>query len=448
MGFRGPDDRREEVALTQNRIVAAYVVAAAMAIAGADDTTTAPIDLRLARQYFDEAKAISDRDNGTLWGQGLYGPMMFADSATRTIVADRADPEGKLRPQDDVFVGSLPADFNIANTAFTWAGVKWTMVMWPPPSDSLDRGMLLIHELWHRIQDDLGFPSTGSANAHLDSREGRIWIRLEWAALRKALDSKGPDRRSAIDDALTFRAVRHSLFPDAAKEEQSLEMHEGLANYTGAALAGENESEQAACAVRAIDAGEKKPTFVRSFAYASGPAYGVLLDLLAPGWRKGLSPKNDLGELLSNAVGFAPAAAPAATARQRSASYGEHILAEETDRDQKRKARLAAARAKLVDGPVLQLPFKQMKIQLNPDEIGPLDEFGTVYPTARIVDAWGVLTVTDGALIDKNWSGVTVAAPKNAAAPASGPGWTLDLAADWVVTQGDRPGDYQLRHNP
>ncbi|MFH1110738.1 MAG: trypsin-like serine protease [Planctomycetota bacterium] len=408
-----------------------------------------PIDFSLARRYFDEAKAISDRDNGKLWGKPLFGPMMFADSATRTIVADRADNEGKLRPAGDVFVGTLPTEYNMANTAFTWAGVKWTMVLWPPPADPLDRGMLLIHELWHRIQDDLGFASTGPANAHLDSREGRTWLRLEWAALRKALQSKGPDRKSAIHDALKFRVARRSLFPDAAKEEQRLEMHEGLANYTGAALAGADESQRVTSALGAIDAGEKKPTFVRSFAYASGPAYGVLLDLTAPGWRKGLTPKNDLGDLLSQAVGFTASGDSVSAARQRSASYGDSIITEETERDRKRQERSAAAKAKLVDGPVLRLPFQKMSIELNPDEVVPLDEFGTVYPTARIVDAWGVLAVTDGALIDKNWSGVTVAAPKDATgAPHSGPGWTLELSGGWSVIAATRPGDFELQRKP
>jgi len=417
---------------------------------GADKASDAPIDPRLARRYFDEAKAISDRDAGKLWGRRLFGPMMFADASTRAIVADRADQEGKLRAEGDVFVGTLPAEFNIANTAFTWAGVKWTMVMWPPPADPLDRRMLLMHELWHRIQDDLGFPSTGPTNAHLDSRDGRTWIRLEWAALRTALQSQGPERKSAIDDALAFRDARRSLFPDAAKEEQSLEMHEGLANYTGAALAGANESERVTLAVRAIDAREKKPTFVRSFAYATGPAYGVLLDLVAPGWRAGLTPKNDLGDLLAQAVGFTASADPASAARQRSAKYGERIVTEEAERDQRRQERFAAAKAKLVDGPILRLPFQKMKIQLNPDELVPLDELGTVYPTARIVDAWGVLTVTDGALIDRNWSGVTVAAPKDAAAavPLSGPGWTLELSAGWSIVPAARPGDLQLQRKP
>ena len=406
-----------------------------------------PIDYRLARQYFDEAKALSDRDAGRLWGKPLYGPMMFADHATRRVVADRPDVEGKLRPQGEVYVGTLPPEQSIANTAFNYAGVNWTMVVWPPPADRDARGLLLIHELWHRIQDDLGFPATGPANVHLDTPDGRIWMRLEWAALRVALRSEGAEQKAAIEDALTFRVYRRSVFSGAANEERTLEMHEGLANYTGAAVAGETVSDRVTAAVRVIDAGEKKPTYVRSFAYASGPAYGLLLDDFAPDWRKGLAPSNDLGDLLGRAVHFTPSSDVASIVRQRaSASDGDRIAAEESDRDQKRQERLARARAKLVDGPTLHLAFANMKIQLDPDGVIPLDDHGTVYPTARIVDAWGVLTVTDGALIDKNWSGVTVSAPADPeAAPLAGPGWTLELSKGWKLVPGMRPNDYQAQ---
>jgi hypothetical protein len=41
----------------------------------------------------------------------------------------------------------------------------------------------------------------------------------------------------------------------------------------------------------------QKQTFVRSFAYASAPAYGVLLDETKADWRKNLKKDDDLGNL-------------------------------------------------------------------------------------------------------------------------------------------------------
>ena len=65
------------------------------------------------------------------------------------------------------------------------------------------------------------------------------------------------------------------------------------------------------------------------------------------------------------------------------------------------------------------------------------------YPTATITDVWGVLTVTDGALIDGDWSAVTVTAPENADA-LTGDGWSLDLAEGWRIAPGARDGDFVL----
>lgn len=407
------------------------------------------IDVALARQYFEEARALSERDGGALWGKELYGPMMFADRATRLIVANRADSGGRLQAEGNVFVGVLPPEVNIANTALSFGGMKWTMVVWPLPSDRLARGLLMMHELWHRIQDDIGFPSTGPANAHLDSVEGRTWMRLEWAALRKAVQSQGDIRRNAIEDALVFRGRRRAIFPSAGSEEQALEMHEGLANFTGAALAGRDVSERATCALRELDAGEAKPTYVRSFAYSSGPVYGLLLDALAPGWRKGLTPKNDLGELLGSVVGFKTPTDVEAGAARRSSAYGDRIVREETERESKRREKTDAARAKFVEGPTLRLPLVAMKISFDPDNLIPLADAGTVYPTARIVDSWGVLTVTDGALIDKNWSSVTVAAPADPTLrPLTGSGWSLELAQGWMAVPSIRANSYELRRAP
>lgn len=432
----------------RNLVFATCLLAAP--VSNAESEPQSAIDPGLARQYFAEARALSDREDGKLWGRALYGPLMFVDPVTRTIVADRADQAGKLKPSAGVFVGALPPEHNIANTAFQFSGWRWTMVVWPLPKDRDARGLLLIHELWHRIQDDIGFPASSPANAHLDTQEGRYWMRLEWAALRQALQLQGAERKQGLADALTFRDHRRSLFTDAAADERGLEMNEGLANYTGTAAAGATVEDRIRLAIHELNAGERKPTFVRSFAYASGPAYGLLLDDVKPGWRAGLKANDDLGAILGEAIGFKPSPELAHAARDRAVVWGgEAIATEEAARELDRRARVAAIRKKLVEGPTLHLRFSNMRIQLDPDGLIPLDDLGTVYPTARIVDSWGVLTVTDGALIDANWSGVRVAAQaETAARPLSGPGWTIDLAAGWSVVPEAGGRGYRVERLP
>ncbi len=407
------------------------------------------IDRTLAARYFSEAKALSDRDAGRLWGMEMYGPMLFVEPHTRAIVANQADGEGHLEEEGGVFVGTLPAGELMGNTAVTWAGVHWTMVIWPLPKDKNDRACLMAHELWHRIQNDLGIPGSGFANKHLDSRDGRVWLRLEWRALGAALRSSGDGRRNAVEDVLTFRAFRRSLFPEAAKDERALELNEGLAEYTGIRLSTDSYESAAARAVRNLRHGKGYDTFVRSFAYASGPAYCLLLDKASPDWRKKLKGSDDLGVLLMKGLGLNVPADLEVEAKSRAKAYkADQLIAEEDQRESARRGRAGQHRRRLVDGPVLVLPLLMMKIQFDPRNLEPLDDLGTVYPTATISDGWGTLNVTGGCLIREGFlrSSVVVPVPADPKArPVSGDGWTLDLKDGWELTPGERQGDYVVR---
>ncbi len=169
--------------------------------------------------------------------------MLFVDPATHDIVANNTDREGLLTKQGNVYVGRWPEGRPTANSANSWAGVKWTTIQWPLPVNKYTRARLMLHELFHRIQDQIGLPASNPTNNHLDSLEGRILLQLEWLALREAVTHQGTERRKAIDDALVFRFRRWELFPQAAEEERALEMNEGLAEYTGVRLSGRTEAE-------------------------------------------------------------------------------------------------------------------------------------------------------------------------------------------------------------
>ncbi len=407
---------------------------------------SSPIDTTLASQYFQEAQAVCNRDNGRLWGVSLCAPMLFVDRKTRTVVANQADKEGILTKDGNVFVGQLPAKVNIANTATEWAGVKWTMVIFPLPEDKIRRANLMAHEMWHRVQNDIGFPSSGAANNHLDSRDGRMWLQLEWRALAAALMSRGKQRHQAIADALLFRAYRRAVFPQAASEEREMEMHEGLAEYTGVRLSGSPNLNQYVVDKDLKEAAQKQ-TFVRSFAYASGPAYGILLDETKTNWRNNLKKEDDLGSLLQKRLSIKLPQNIEQAAELRAKNYdSDKLRAFETERENNRQKLLAEYRAKLVDGAVLELPILRMSMQMNPGTLVPLEPIGTVYPDIRIVDAWGILTVTKGALIKSDFSKIYVSAPSSLSAPSiQGDGWTLELNAGWTVAAGERKGDYVVK---
>ncbi len=410
---------------------------------GAGQAGGSPIDPSLARNYFAEAKALCDRDAGALWGASLHGPMLFVDRATRAVVANQLDREGRLIEQDGVFVGALSEKENIANTSMQWANVKWTMVVWPLPNDENDRAALMAHELWHRIQGDLGLPASNPANFHLDTADGRIWLRLEWRALAAALGVAGEARKDAITDALVFRDYRRLLCPGAQREENGLELNEGLAEYTGVKLSGRSPSAMVEHVRRKLSESETSTSFMRSFAYTSGPAWCLLLDESSAMWRKALKPGDDLTATLQQALSITLPPGLSEEAKARAGRYdGDALFRDERERDAKRLQRQSELRVKLVDEPVLRLPFRNMNIEFDPNNIEALDDIGSVYPTLRITDQWGILTVSSGALVDKDWAWVQVPVARDSTGqPSRGDGWTLQLNDGWKPNPGKRQGD-------
>jgi hypothetical protein len=321
------------------------------------------------------------------------------------------------------------------------------MIIWPLPSDKALRDQLMVHELFHRVQDKIGLPVSDPLNAHLNTLEGRVWLELEWRALAHALAIAGGDRRTAVEDAIVFSTYRRDLFPEAAAHERELEMNEGLAEYTGVRLRGTAQSETIQYLVEREKSAETQESFMRSFAYVSGPIEGILLDLAAADWRKGLTARDDLEGLLAKAYGIRLPESLKKEAEERSKQYnGDGLRAAETAREEARQKTLAQYRSQLVDGPVLVIPLRKMNVQFNPSNLLALGDLGTVYPTMRITDEWGILEVTSGALMAPNWKQVTVAAPPDTAAqPLRGPGWTLQLSQGWHLIRGPRPGDFSLR---
>jgi hypothetical protein len=405
---------------------------------------------KLARQCFQEAQQLCEKDAGRLWGVTLCGPILFADPETRAVIASQPDHQGLLTQQDGVFVGTLPPEETIAGTVKGWAGVTWVMLPWPVPKEKRERAHSLAHEMFHRIQPELGlvgYSATDATTTHLDTRDGRIWLQLEWRALQDALKHSDRDRCLAITDALTFRAYRRLLFPGAAAGERSQETREGLAEYTGVRMSADSQPAAIDRALRNFERAGHWPTLTYSFAYVSGPAYGLLLDRAKPDWRKGLSTSDDLGTLLQQALSISLPQTLEMAAKERAGAYeAEELIAAETARAVGQGDRLAKYRRRFVTGPVLIIPIQSMQFQFDPRDIQPLDDLGKVYPRMKMSDAWGILEVTGGALIAGGWSRVVVPAPSDPTArPLKGDGWTLELNAGWEARADKRKGDYIVK---
>jgi hypothetical protein len=408
----------------------------------------APIDLNAADQTFHEAQQICMADHGKLWGVSLCGPIMFVDPQSRFLVANQPDAHGVLQQQGEVFTGLLPSAELMANTAVYWSGVYWTQMLWPLPANSAWRDTLIAHELFHRIQGQLQLPELKAGdNRQLDTLQGRYLLQLEWRALGRALTvSSASAIKTAAADAVLFRAQRYNLFPGAAASEQALEYNEGLAEFTGVKLGNVGQAAQLDAALGDLSVHVSDDTFVRSFPYATGPAYGLLLDRFMPDWQKRLTGGPRLDVLLQEALALTTPANLQEAVTARAQEYGGPTLfAAETVREEARQRRLAAYRTKFVDGAVLVLPLTHMRIQFDPRNLQPFEDRGTVYPNLNITDDWGTLEVQNGALLRPDWRVVTVSAPQeNTGRLVRGDGWTLHLNPGWKLIPGARHGDFTL----
>ncbi len=396
--------------------------------------------------YFKEIAAATN-NHQELWAKDLYGPILLVNSQTRQIYANVPDANGEFKFAGNIYSGTLPREINIANTAVTWNGIRWAMVMLPLPDNKPDRISLLAHELFHVSQPSLGFELYNYENNHLDRRDGRVFLRLELAALTKALQTPvQSERKSHIANALTFRKQRNLLFPGSDTTENLLELNEGLAEYTGAMIGGGGEAQLVEHFTRGVNTFLNNPTFVRSFAYQTTPIYGFLLQSSKKGWNHEITVRTNLAEYFAGAFGISLPVDISKTVEDILPQYkGELIKKEENARMEKANARIAEYKLKFITLPHTELRFEKMNVSFDPRNIVPVEDKGSVYPSIRVSDNWGILTVENGALMSTNWDKIAVALPtKTDGRKISGDGWVLELNEGYILQKNMSTGNYEL----
>ncbi|MCX7358753.1 MAG: hypothetical protein NT015_11535 [Alphaproteobacteria bacterium] len=391
-------------------------------------------DYRLQTSAAAELQQMCTADAGQLWGASLCGPLLVVDANTRQVWATERDNLNVLTlTAGGGWVGTLPQGVPLANTTVEWAGVRWIMVIGPLPDDATARRILVAHESWHRLQTSIGFPMQDIVAAHLQTERGRYLLRLEMRALSTAMLSTGRARRNAVKDAVAFRMARLATFSEAAAAESALDRNEGLAAYTGVRLGAGAQSHL--YTARALTAADEQQSLARSYAYATGPAYGVLLDEFVPSWRTSLGNWTP-SDLLVGPLRIQPLSSRALD-RQAERYGGQQIASEERVRAENQRHVIAELQARFT-GARLELPLGQMQFEFDPGQVTPVEGLGTVYQRLVVRDAWGELRATEGALISPNFNLLTASAPGPNG--LSGPGWTLSLSPAYLVTVPDENG--------
>lgn len=353
-------------------------------------------------------------DGGRLWGIDLTGARWIgADGDTWYATEDPGQQD--FRVDGPFWRGTRPAGRTMGNTCVEWAGRLWALVQL---ADADVR--TLIHEWWHagaapQLIPHFGAEMSGPGGDLLDTAAGRIWLRLEAAALHRGLTAPASDGLLA---AASYRLGRkRAATADEWAREMALELAEGLPEYTGWRLSGAEKTEVAEWLAKLpIDR-----SLVRSFAYYLVPAYGFLLDDVDPEWRRKAL---DTGDLISLGK---PGAEPDAG-----------IVAEEENRDRERAVLAEATRRRFTTGLLLRIRPVRMQIDFNPQLVRNFD-FGSVYGTLIWQTSDGAELRVDGeALVTPDWTEIHVPLETNPSAlPRSGPGWTF-TPPNWPARRDDR----------
>jgi hypothetical protein len=406
-------------------------------VVGYAPLASAQVDQQRAQEFFKEAQAVCDRDGGRLFGVPICAPMVIGDARTKTFATSQPPPDA---PRSNL-IGLLNGPVKWGDTM--WAALTWdTIANWPART----RGEAFAHESFHIVQGRLGLLVETVACEHLDGADGRYWLRLEWRALARALRESGERRALAVRDALAFRQARHARYPAAVEAERGWDINEGVASYVQTVLAAPSEADAITRALELLSGAEEGESFVRTFPYTSGPAYGLLLDAVSPGWPRKLRATDDTAVLLARALGVQPAPDAAAAA----AAYGgAELRAAEDKRDQQRQARIAELRRRFVDGPVFVVPSGGSGTTNSMGAV-VIPGAGTVYfHPYRMSGPWGTLAAENGVLeVLEPFSRRLPAPVRGDDATISGDGWTFKANPGWIIREGARTGDYEVVARP
>ena len=327
---------------------------------------------------FEHVEKLCNKDNGKLWGVNLYSPVLGVDSL-RNIVSNVPDA-----PK------TFPADKPVANSTTELEGKRWTMILWPLSGDQKHQSIILVHEMFHYRQPELGlWQDKDPNNSHLSNRDARTLLKLEWNALKAAASCDGEQKKTALKDALSFRAWRRHLYPDFAQEENALEIMEGLAEYTGRRIAIPDNKEYLQ-SLSDLDYLYESDNLTRSFAYLSGPLYGLILDQSGHSWHKEINSGGDLGSSAMEIYGITLPENLEEAVETAKAKYDfESIDAAEEAFQRKLKERNQTLRKLFAHDNVITLECPNLSIQFSPDSMIKMDDGSMVIYGCTAFCDWG-----------------------------------------------------------
>jgi hypothetical protein len=410
-----------------------------------------------AKKELLKAKALLAEDNGKLWGENFWTENTIVLGADNTVYALYQMP-GSTSADGVIYTKTIAGNvLSQTNTSQLFEGKQHAVITAGSLNDS---SATIIHELFHVHQFKkakfLGDPVT-----YLDNRDARELLRLEYDALRQALQAILSNRgmrsvNAHIQDALLFRKIRQQQYASSLDKELQIETLEGLANYTGFVLsAWSNKYEKA---IQEIDSREQAETYTRPFVYATGAAYGLLFDYLKLPWKKGPWEVYNFLSIYETNRGPVSIDEKSIQGARRRNNY-ETIHARELNREEKNNKLIVFYTDLLVTKPVLRatLGNTNYAMSFNMNGTLALEGKGIVYSSITGTDVSGknfgnfkTLSGKDmlgagGILCSEDRSLITFPAPLSVEGRIiKGVCYEIELAEGWEARKINNKGDLEI----
>lgn len=394
-----------------------------------------------AMKYFRGVEAICNKDSGNIWGKNLYGPLMFVDRPSRKIFANQPDSEGLLKLKDGVYTGVYPKELIINTSGVEFGGTLFALAVLPPQEDTFRIDINAIHGLFHCFQKNSGIEPSRYRTRMMDEKNSRLWLKLEWRALRNAVNSAGEQRTQSIRDALIFREARREYNPSEVNDENKFENYEGLSTMTYFLLCTNSKQELKLKMMEYLDRIYKFQSYSRAYGFIHGALYGFLARESGFDYKSFRNDSLDLGGVVKNLYNIKLPEICRDVAGSLALGYDvESIQKEEEERLVKIKEGIHRQVSVFTEKPVVYLELESPYFDFEPENIRSLDTLGTIYTAIRVSDNWGKLTVDKGGcLVSYNLRSVRITAKnfKELKNHYYGDGWHLILSSDWEIVKVD-----------
>jgi len=364
---------------------------------------------------------------------------MIVDRTSRDIIANQPDKEGLLKEKDGIYTGSYPSELLVNDGPVTYGGILFAMISLPREEDEYRIKTRAIRALFHRFQMVEGIIPSRYNTKYMDEKEARLWIKLEWKALKNALNAEGEERQLAIRDALIFKGSSRELYQKYANDEDRFETYEGLATFTYTLLCTNSAEENRTRLFENLNRIYFMRSYARSFGFIHGALYANLLNDKGFNFRDIQIDSFNLGNTVRELYDIELPAICRDVAGSLAVNYDiESIMKEEEERLSDIQARIHRQVSTFTEKPVVFLELESPYFDFEPEDINPLDTLGTLYNSIRVSDNWGKLTVDRiGCLVANNFTYLRISAKgvKEDRNHITGEGWNLILNSEWKLVE-------------